>query len=187
MDRYWLAQIKSKYPVDSGYSPSESKYTDSLFQWPSNKYFTPWEREKHILSEAISPVQTQSEPTTLADQIFGRQAREQILHLQHEANLLAHRYEIHKRHILDINHRLMQIQESLCIEKMLSHGEASRHQRDLEKLLVTLESEQRDEETALWKDSLKIRQELLEGAKEYQASRHRADILRSLEAGYEDS
>ena len=184
MDKYWLAQIKSKYPIDSGYSPDEKKYIDSLFQWPSNKYCKPLEREKHILTEALSPPELIS--GTLADQVFGRQAHQEKLHLVHAVNLLADRYELLKRHVSDIRHRNMDVQEGLSIERMRSPGDANRHQRDLEKLLVNLEAQKRDEETGFWKDTMKIRQELLTGAQEYQASRHRADILANLEVKYDE-
>ena len=54
MDIYTLERIKNRYPVDldSGYSPARDKYTDSLFQWPGNKYFNPWDRERQILLSA---------------------------------------------------------------------------------------------------------------------------------------
>jgi len=67
---------------------------------------------------------------------------------------------------------------------MLWPWQQSKQQTDLEKMLVKLESEQRDEETTFWKDSVKIRQELLTGSQEYQATRHRAGIFKDLEGHY---
>ena len=186
MHRFTLARIKSKYPVetDSGYSSNHDKYVDSLFQWHSTNYnyFKPWERERYILSEALSQPESQSD--SLADRVFGNQARQEKLHLLHEANLLAHRYDLHKRHFNDINRQIMRFQEQLSIERMHSPSYVSRGQRDLEKLLVNLEAQKRDEDIGFWKDSLKIRQELLQGAGEYQATRHRAEIMKGLEVEY---
>ena len=187
MDIYTLERIKSRYPVDldSDHCESQTKYVDSLMQWPSNKYFQPWQQEKLILSEALSPMELpNSYSETLADQVFGRQAREGKLLIKHTANLVAHRYQLHKRHVSDINHRIMGLQGRISILTMRDPWQASKPQIDLEKMLAKLETEKRDEQVAFWKDTLKLRQELLGGAREYQASRHRADILRGVEAGY---
>ena len=187
MDVYTLARIKEKYPVDesSDHSESQTKYVDSLLQWPGSSYFQPWQQEKLILSEALSPVELpNSYSETLADQVFGRQAREGKLSIKHTAGLVVHRYQLHKRHVSDINHRIMGLQGRISILKMLDPWQTSKPQIDLEKMLAKLESDKRDEDVAFWKDTLKLRQELLAGAKEYQASRHRADILRGVEAGY---
>ena len=104
--------------------------------------------------------------------------------MRHTANLLSHRYQLHKRHLRDLDHRIMQVQGQLSIARQWATGLPSRQEVDLEKLMLKLEEGRRDEETAFWKDTVKIRQELLAGAKEYQATRHRAEILRPLEGDY---
>ena len=184
MDIYWLAHIKSKYPVEdhSRDPPSRLDPYLALFEFPRVPYAQVWDREKYLLAQALVPLEIQT--SSLAEQVFGRQARDQKLSLLHSANLLHRRYALRQRHLADIRHRLGQLQENLSREKMLSPREASRHQRDLEKLLLNLEAERRDEETALWKDALRIRQDLLAGAKEYQALRHRSGILRDLEVDH---
>jgi len=180
MDVYWLAQIKSRYPVeiDSGH-PRRQYPADSLLYWHGHTYLVPWDRERYVLSQALAL--PEEKPETLADQVFGNQARQQKLHVMHEASLLAARYELHRRHLRDIKHRQMQVQEELSIARMLSAGELTRQRIDLEKLLVNIESQERDEDIAFWKDTLKLRQEMFSGVQEYQAAGHRAQLLKGIE------
>ena len=184
MDVYTLARIKSRYPVDgdSDYSPTPAQYVDSLLQWPSNGYANSLQNEKSVLWEALT---ISDQPNAnLADQVFGRHAHEQKLSMRHTANLLSHRHELHKRHVRDLDRRIMQVQVQLSIARQWATGLPSRQEVDLEKLLMKLEQDRREEDTAFWKDTVKIRQELLSGAKEYQATRHRAELLRPLEGDY---
>jgi DNA primase len=180
MDVYSLARIKSRYAADLASRYSEKVYpADSLLQWPSGGYFRPWERERQLLSEALVQPPVASE--SLADQVFGREAQQEKLHVAHEAGLIAHRYQLHKQHLRDINHTIMRLQERLSIERMFFPGPGQKQQVDLEKLLANLEAQKRDEDIAFWKDTLKLRQEIFSGAREYQAARHRASVLKGLE------
>ena len=62
----------------------------------------------------------------------------------------------------------MGLQGRISILKMLDPWQASKPQIDLEKMLAKLEADKRDEETAFWKDTLKLRQELLGGVRSIQ-------------------
>ena len=55
---------------------------------------------------------------------------------------------------------------------------------NLEKLLVQLEHEKRQEELAFWKDTAEVRKDLFAQAFEYTATRRRSQLLGSLEAQY---
>ncbi len=180
IDVYTLARIKSRYPVDldSGYSPRRFA-ADYIFQSQSSKYAGTWEKERYVLSAALSQLELKAE--TLAEQVFGNQARQQKLQVVHDASLIAARYELHTRHVRDIQHRLSELQGEVSVQRMLNPMMPSKPQLDLEKLLLNLEAQKRDEELAFWKDTVKIRQELFTGIKEYQAMKHRTDILKSLE------
>ena len=180
MDVYTLARIKSRYPVDdSVYSPRPTA-ADYLFRVQSRSYSTAWDKEKYVLAAALS--QPEMKPQSLADQVFGNQARQQKLQVMHEASLISGRYELHKRHLRDLKHRLSQVQEKISIVRMFEPGLPSRQQLDLEKLLFNLEGQERDEENAFWSDTLKIKQGLFSAIGEYQSAQHRANVFRDLEA-----
>lgn len=183
MDIYTLARIKSRYPVDldSGYSPR--KYAaDYLLQWQTHGYRNAWDRERQVLSEALARPEVKAD--SLAEQVFGNQTQGHKLQVMHEASLISARYDLHKRHVRDIQHRLSQMHEQLSIARMLDPWGQSKSVIDLGKLLLNLESQQRDEEIAFWKDTLKVRQEMFTGVREYQAARQRGEIFKDLEAGY---
>jgi len=180
VDVYTLSRINKTYPadLDSGYSPRRFA-ADYIFQSQSSKYAGIWEKERYVLSAALSQPEVKTE--SLADQIFGNQARQQKLHVVHDASLIAARYEIHKRNMRDIQHRLAELQGEVSIQRMLNPMLPSKPELDLEKLLINLEAEERDERIAFWKDCCKLKQELFSGIAEYQSMQHRTDILRSLE------
>ena len=182
MDIYTLARIKSRYPVDldSAYSPR--KYAaDYLLQWQGSRHRNAWDRERYVLSEALT--QPDTEVKTLAEQVFGTQVRGQKLQVMHEASLISARYELHHRVLNDLNHRLSGLQERISIAKMLDPWGQSKQLIDLEKLLINLESQENDERLAFWKDTLKVRQEMFTGVREYQSARQRATIFKDLEEG----
>jgi len=179
IDVYTLARITSKYPVDdSSYSPRRFA-ADYMFQSQSSKYAGTWEKERYVLSAALSAPEVKTE--SLADQVFGNQARQQKLQVAHDGSLIAARYELYRRHIRDIQHRLSELQGELSIQKMLSPMTPSKPQLDLEKLLINTEAQKRDTELAFWSDTVKLRQQMFAGIGEYQAAKHRTDIFKNLE------
>ncbi len=141
-----------------------------------------WSQGLSLLEEALHP--PQPDYATLADQVFGSQARRERLSLQQLTHLLYDRGLLHKKHLCDIDHRHMDCQERLFIARELSPNADSRQQASLERLLVQLEKDKRDEELGFWKDTLTLRQELLEKAGEYRATRDRWQHLGSLEVNY---
>jgi len=188
MDRYTLARLKE------GYSSSRERELQASYPGPSYSsrlYPSPYSphsfgphgyQDLFLLKELLAP-QTQ-EYATLADQVFGSQAQRERLSLQQLTQLLYERALIHTRHLRDIQHRHMDCQERLSIARILTKDPDSRGQANLERLLVQLEKDSRDEESAFWKDTSSLRKEVLEKAGEYKAARNRWLNLGSLEMNY---
>jgi len=153
---------------------------DSLLQWPRNGYFEALKPDVILLKEALASY-SGPQGSTLAEQIFGGQARQQRINLRHLANILYERALLHKGHVKDIDRRLMDFQERLSIVKMHFPVDGGRTQQNLEKLIVDLEKQRHEEELGFWKDSTEVRQQLFENAATYSATRHRKDLLCDVE------
>jgi plasmid replication initiation protein len=121
---------------------------------------------------------------SVAEQVFGNQARQQRIALRHAANVLYERALLHRTHVKDIDRRLTEFQEKLSIIKMHFPLDGGRTQQTLEKTIIDLEKQRHDEELGFWKDSAEIRQQLFEDAATYSATQHRRDILCGVEDGY---
>jgi hypothetical protein len=121
------------------------------------------------------------EAQSVAEQVFGSQARQERIGLKHLANILYERALLHKNLLKDIDHRLMQSQEKLSILRMHFPIDGGRSQQNLERLIIELEKQRHDEELNFWKDSTEIRQKLFDNAIAYSATRRRQEQLSSLE------
>jgi len=77
---------------------------------------------------------------------------------------------------------LMHSHEKLSILKMHFPIDAGRTQQNLERLIIQLEEEHREEEINFWKDTAEIREKLFEDAAEYSATKRRKDMLYGVEA-----
>jgi len=177
-----IAQLRELYFQYSRYSGSklENASYDSLLQWPRNGYFERLKPDAALLKEALTSYPG-PQTSTVAESIFGSQAREQRLGLKHLTNILYERALLHRNHLKDIDHRLMQSQEKLSILKMHFPIDGGRSQQNLEKLIIELEKQRHDEEINFWKDSTEVRQKLFEGASEYGATKRRKDMLYGVE------
>lgn len=169
---------RSQYTDREGTSPV---YLCGPGRWPGNNYFEKFKLDAALLKEALSPSAGPSD-TTLAEQVFGGQARQQKIGLGHLANVLYERAVLHKKHLRDIDHRLTQCLDRLSVLKMHFPLDGGRSQQQLEKLVIELERQRHDEEIAFWKDSADIRQQLFENAATYGAARRRKDMLYDVEA-----
>lgn len=178
------AQLRELYFQHSQYSakpviPAERPY-DSLLQWPSTGYFDRLKPDTALLKEALRPYAIPATSTT-AEQVFGSQARQQKIGLQHLSNILYERVLLDAKHLKEIDRRLMNCHEKLSILKMHFPVDAGRTQQNLERLVVQLEQERRTEEINFWKDTTEIRQKLFEDAGAYSATRRRKDMLYGVE------
>lgn len=180
------AELRELYFQQSRYSPTyieESgkpyKPYGSLFQWPSNGYFD-FRNDANLLNQLLQPYPAPGS-NSVAEQVFGYQGRQQKLSLKHLANILYERALLHKSHLKEINRSLMHSHEKLSLLKMHFPVDAGRSQQNLERLVLQLQQQRRDEELAFWKDSSEIRQKVFEQASEYSATTHRKNMLYGLE------
>ena len=171
---------RSRRTDQEGTSPV---YLCGLERGPENNYFEKFKLDAALLKEALSP-SAGSRDATLAEQVFGGQARQQKIGLGHLANVLYERAVLHKRHLRDIDHRLTQCLDRLSVVKMHFPVDGGRPQQQLEKFVIELERQRHDEEIAFWKDSADIRQQLFENAATYAAAKHRKDMLYGVEADH---
>jgi hypothetical protein len=176
------SQLRDLYFQHSPYSINRPEYWryDSLFQWPANGYFKTFARDAALLRQTLT---TYGEPEvrSVAEQVFGSQARQQRIGLTHQSNALYERALLHAKHLREIDHRLMQCHERLSIIKMHFPVDGGRTQQNLERLLLQLEQERRTEEITFWKDTIEIRQKLFDQAAEYGATRRRKNMLYGVE------
>jgi len=177
-----IAQLQELYFHHSRYSGSKLKDLsyDSLLQWPRNGYFDRLKPDAALLREALTSY-AKPEASTVAEEIFGNQARHEKIGLKHLANILHERAALHYNHLKDIDRRLMQCQERLSIIKMHFPIDGGRSQQNLERLIIDLEKQRHDEEINFWKDSTEIRQKLFDGAIAYSATKRRKEQLSGLE------
>jgi hypothetical protein len=151
-----------------------------LLPWPPNGYFEQFQRDAALLKEVLSPYAGPRD-ATLAEQVFGSQARQQRIGLGHLANVLYERALLHQKHLRDIDWRLVDCQDRLSVLKMHFPLDGGRPQQHLEKLILELEKQRHDEEIGFWKDSAEIRQQLFENAALYGAAQRRQDMLYGVE------
>jgi len=177
-----ISRLQELYLQNSRYSSSklENLFYDSLLQWPRNAYFERLKPDAALLKEALTSYATPA-TSTVAEQVFGNQARQEKIGLKHLANILYERAVLHRKHLKDIDRRLMESQEKLSIIKMHFPVDGGRSQQNLERLIIELEKQKRDEDINFWKDTLDIRQKLIEQAAEYSATKRRKDMLYSVE------
>jgi hypothetical protein len=179
-----ITPLEERYRTPSRYGErEEAEPADSygsVRQWPAENYFEKFKLDAALLREALSPA-TVPRDGTLAEQVFGSQARQQRIGLGHLANVLYERAGLHQRHLRDIDWRLTDCQDRLSVLKMHFPMDGGRPQQHLEKLIIELEKERHDEETSFWKDSAEIRQQLFENAATYGAAKRRQDMLYGVE------
>ena len=180
MDLYSLPALQRQYFSRSEYSPSAPRYppADSLLQWPANRYFDPPYKENLLLAEAINVLTPEG---TLAEQVFSQQLHRGKLTLKVLANLLNERVRMHIRHLREIGHRDMDCQEALFGAKLQAALDGGRRQGNIEKIIIQLEQNKRQEELIFWKDTAELREKLFEAAAGHSDTRHRASLLAGLE------
>jgi len=188
MDRYTLRKLQELYfssrerQLQASYSGTPCPFPPYPSLYPAHSHSPHGYQDLLLIRELLAPQTPES--ATLADQVFGRQARSERLSLEQLIHLLQERGLLHEKHLKDIQHRHMNCQEQLSIARMLIKDPDSRGQANVERLLVQLEKDKRDEESAFWKDTVSLRKEILEKAAEYKAARDRWLHLGSLEMNY---
>ena len=176
------AESQKLYFQQSLYSVNkpESHSYDSLLQWPSNGYFERLKPDADLLREALTPY-VSPVTSTVAEQVFGNQARQQKLGLEHLANIFYERASLHTEHLKEIDRRMMDCHRKLSILKMHFPVDGGRTQQNFERLIIQLEQERRTEKLDFWKDTAEIRQKLFEDAGAYSAIKRRKNMLYGVE------
>ena len=148
-------ELRKLYFEQSQYCSKQEKADyPPLLQWPEKGYFENFKLDAKLLQKALSPVE-KSANYSIADQVFGNQKESEYLGLKHLANLFYERCKLHKQHI-----------------------------KEIEGLLLQLESQRRDEELKFWADTVELREKLFEGATTYKDASHRYSIFSDVEEKY---
>jgi len=133
-----VAQLRELYFQNSQYSErQENLYLPPLIQWPATGYLDRLKPDFALLKEALLPP-ANTITSTVAEQVFGNQARQQRIGLKHLANILYERTFLHRNHLKDIDRRLMDCQGKLSIIKMHFPVDGGRSQQNLERLIIDL-------------------------------------------------
>lgn len=181
MDRYKLTNIIRTYFSNSQYHAPGREYSLQSYPYRADPKYarSGVEANKYLLEEMLTP--SPKSYTTMAEQVFGQQALKERLGLNQLTALLKERYELHTKHLADIRHRNMKCQEQLCTARWNWKLDGGRRAMIMERLVLILEDQQRQEELNFWKDTSELRQNILEKSAEYAATRRRASWLRGFE------
>jgi len=138
--------------------------------------------DAELLQEALAPIN--AETAYISQQIFGNEAKQQHIGIEHLANLFYERCKLHKRHVDDINHRHLQVQGNLYGAVINHNPDRAKRMSSLETQLLQLESSKREEELAFWKDTAELREKLFEFAGSYRAAMQRYNLFATMEGRY---
>jgi hypothetical protein len=109
--------------------------------------------------------------------VFYQQAYQHKLTLDQVNDLVDQRQNLHDNHLREIQHRHLHFQESLSIVQMNKYPDWVKQATNLERLLLGLEENKRNEEIALWKDTLELHGKAIEETRLYQAIMGRVNFL----------
>lgn len=104
---------------------------------------------------------------TLADKIFGQQVAEQKASGHHLSNLLSERWRLYQDHIGGLRDEISRTKNRLYLASRPYVVLHPMHQINLERQLLKLETDARKEEIEFWKDSMELRDKMLDVAHEY--------------------
>jgi hypothetical protein len=161
------------------YQPEQPISYAHVLRIPESDYFDRLKPDAELLQEALAPIKAQT--AYIAQQIFGNEAKQQHIGIEHLANLFYERCKLHKKHIDDINHRNLQIQGNLYGAAINHNQDRTRRMSSLETQLLQLENAKREEELAFWKDTAELREKLFESAGSYRAAMQRYNLFASME------
>ena len=158
--------------------------TPSMITLPPDWNFKPLRRDVDLMQDAFKDRADPAE-TSIAQQVFGAELGKHSVTLQHAANLLAERSALHQRHLKEIDRRHIEAQEKLFGAQINHTPENAKRVLSLEGQLAQFDKERRDEEVAFWKDTVDLRQQLLESGWNYRDAHQRSDVFSEVEAGHD--
>ena len=182
-NNYELQNVYSQHSQHCANQNDQQYHSQPLLQWPANGYFNTLKVDADLLQKALSPF-VDYKPGSLSEQVFGNEIKGQRINLQHAANLFHERCQLNKKHIADIDHRDLQVQEKLYGVWINNFPDRSKRLGNLESQLLQLEQQRREEELSFWKDTVELRQQLFETATDYRNNQHRYNIFSGVEKHY---
>ena len=123
-------------------------------------------------------------PFDLASLVFANQASQHSLSSSQLAQLIQERRAMADIHKANIKFRLDDLVSARSIAKMLDPADSSGRLGNAERQILDLDKQERDLQTALWKDTLELRTKLLEERSQYHATLRRTHMMQG-GPGYE--
>ena len=143
--------IDKNYGIKPGsYFPTGDSYNRLTAPYESSPPFIQINRDyEHDMKLDIdllqrSTYQTKAIYNSVAGQVFGSLQQQEYVNLRHQANLMRERIKLHHRHLYDIDHRHLHVQELLFGVKINHNPEKAKRQSTLEGQLLQLEGQRCD-------------------------------------------
>ena len=176
-------EMRRLYFEQSQYNQHEPTVSyPNVLRIPDKGYFDRLKPDAELLQEALAPIR--AETAYISQQIFGNEAKQQHIGIEHLANLFYERCKLHKKHVDDITHSHLQIQGNLYGAVINHNADRAKRMSSLETQLLQLESAKREEELAFWKDTAELREKLFESAGSYRDAMQRYNLFASMEGKY---
>ncbi len=118
-----------------------------------------------------------AQPSSLADRVFGRQLQQGSFELRLSAATASRRAEVHEAQMEEMDELHNEVFNQLNFARRPYRLTTPQQIGQLQRMMHQLESDRRREELAYWKDMAEIRQQSLEQAFEYRATRDRYGLL----------
>jgi len=113
----------------------------------------------------------------LAERVFGNQLARDRLTASHVGHLLQERSLLYHNHMKDIRRRINQVGNRISSLSRPYTIRTPQQVAGFERLRLQLESDERKEQLAFWKDTAELRDKLLDTSINYRATLDRASLL----------
>lgn len=176
-------KLRELYFRQNRYTVKTEDEIPPILDLPEAWTFQKLKPDVQLLSYAMkSPVPGKTD--TALEQVFGTEIKRQYINVKHVANVFTERCQIHRSHLDEIARRHMEFQVKKYGQEINNFQDKAKRLSSLEAMLGQLEKERRDEELAFWKDTMELREKILEGVCEYNEAKQRCQILSDVEARY---
>ena len=181
---YELRKLYFQQSQDKLKSIEDKVASYSIISLPADWNFKPLQLDVNLMQDAFKDKAYPAD-STIATQVFGAELKKHTVTLTHAANLLAERAALHKRHLKEIDRRHIEAQEKLFGAQINHTPENAKRVLSLEGMLAQFDKERRDEEVAFWKDTVELRQQLLESGWNYRDAHQRSLVFSDMEADHD--
>jgi len=134
-----------------------------------------------LISSILSPTPAKDE--NLAEELIREKLKVQKATLEQLLSLIVEREKAKQNNLRSIESEMMKVEGQLFVYKCIAYPISPDHKRkgNLERALSDLESRRRQEEIACWQDTLRLWQELLKVAAEYQATLRKVALITEMQ------